>query len=60
MYQDKLINAYYHSTCGGMTDNISNVWERQEIPYLKAVSDEGACSWGAAWNSIFQAIVAGI
>ena len=50
-YQDDLINAYYHSTCGGMTDNISHVWERKEIPYLKGVEDGAACSWcsSSAW-----------
>ncbi len=45
MYHDQLIQAYYHSTCGGMTDNISQVWDRKEIPYLKAVKDGDACSW---------------
>ncbi len=49
-FQDKLINAYYHSTCGGMTDDISHVWDRAEIPYLKAVADSGACSWSKYYN----------
>lgn len=44
-YQDKYVTAYYHSTCGGMTDNIEKVWERKESPYLKAVTDGDACSW---------------
>ena len=26
MYNNEFINAYYHSTCGGMTDDISEVW----------------------------------
>ncbi len=43
--QDKFVNAYYHSTCGGMTDNIEKVWDRKESPYLKAVKDGDACSW---------------
>lgn len=43
--QDKYVNAYYHSTCGGMTDNIEQVWDRKESPYLKAVKDDDACSW---------------
>lgn len=50
MYQDKYINAYYHSTCGGTTDNIDHVWDRKEIPYLKAVKDNGACSWSKYYN----------
>lgn len=44
-YQDDYVNAYYHSTCGGMTDNIEQVWERKESPYLKAAKDDDACSW---------------
>lgn len=54
-YHDKLIDAYYHSTCGGMTDNISHVWDRKEIPYLKAVKDGDACSWSKyfRWQEVF-------
>ncbi len=54
-YHDEFINAYYHSTCGGMTDDIGDVWERKDIPYLKAVSDEGACSWSKyyVWKEHF-------
>jgi len=54
-YHDDLINAYYHSTCGGMTDNISHVWERKEIPYLKGVEDDTACSWSKyyRWQEVF-------
>jgi len=50
MHEDQLINAYYHSTCGGMTDNISHVWDRNEMAYLKAVPDSGACSWSKYYN----------
>lgn len=54
-YQDELINAYYHSTCGGMTDDIEHVWEQKEVPYLKAVSDGKACSWSKyyTWKERF-------
>ncbi|HOP06234.1 MAG TPA: SpoIID/LytB domain-containing protein [candidate division Zixibacteria bacterium] len=54
-YEGKFIDAYYHSTCGGMTDAISAVWDRKEIPYLKAVSDSGACSWSKyyTWKEVF-------
>ncbi len=54
-YHDDFISAYYHSTCGGMTDNISHVWERKEIPYLKAVEDGAACSWSKyyRWEEVF-------
>jgi stage II sporulation protein D len=33
------IFAYYHSTCGGMTANIEDVWSRAAQPYLRAVRD---------------------
>ena len=55
MYHDDFIQAYYHSTCGGTTDAIQNVWDRAEIPYLKAVEDSGACSWSKyyTWKEDF-------
>lgn len=54
-YQDAMINAYYHSTSGGWTDNIEDVWERKEVPYLKAVNDGDASSWSKyfTWREIF-------
>lgn len=56
MYEDDFIQAYYHSTCGGMTDDIASVWDRIEVPYLKPVSDSGACSWSKyyTWNEHFN------
>jgi stage II sporulation protein D len=44
-YGDSLITAYYHSTCGGQTDDIEEVWDKPPAPYLKSVSDSGACGW---------------
>ncbi|MBU0982310.1 MAG: SpoIID/LytB domain-containing protein [candidate division Zixibacteria bacterium] len=54
-FQDNMINAYYHSTCGGRTDDIEEVWERQEVGYLKAVDDSSACSWSKyfTWREVF-------
>ncbi|MCK4460721.1 MAG: SpoIID/LytB domain-containing protein, partial [candidate division Zixibacteria bacterium] len=54
-FDDQFINAYYHSTCGGMTDDIESVWDRKETPYLKAVEDSGACSWSKyyTWKEVF-------
>jgi stage II sporulation protein D len=49
MYQDKMIDAYYHSTCGGMTDDIVDVWDKGEVPYLKPVVDS-ACRWSKYFN----------
>ncbi len=44
-YKDELINAYYHSTCGGSTDDIDEVWNKVREPYLQAVTDDNYCSW---------------
>lgn len=54
-YHDDYVNAYYHSTCGGSTDDVAHVWDRKETPYLKPVEDSGACSWSKyySWKEIF-------
>jgi len=43
VYKGQMIDAYYHSTCGGMTDDIEDVWQKDPKPYLRAVSDDSAC-----------------
>jgi stage II sporulation protein D len=55
MYHDALINAYYHSTCGGRTDNIEDVWDRKEEPYLKSVADDSSEAWSKyfSWKEVF-------
>jgi stage II sporulation protein D len=38
--RDSLIYAYYHSTCGGKTANIEDVWEnKQPLSYLRSIDD---------------------
>jgi stage II sporulation protein D len=37
--EDSLIFAYYHSTCGGKTSNIEDVWDKPMYPYLRSVDD---------------------
>jgi len=37
-YKDKLINALFHSSSGGMTENSQDVWKNQ-YPYLSSVKD---------------------
>jgi len=49
-YKDDLINAYYHSTCGGSTDDIDEVWNKVRKPYLQAVTDSDYCSWSKYYN----------
>jgi len=36
-YEDELINAMYTSTCGGRTEDFSNVFDAPPVPYLKSV-----------------------
>ncbi|HOZ09046.1 MAG TPA: SpoIID/LytB domain-containing protein, partial [candidate division Zixibacteria bacterium] len=45
----------YHSTCGGMTDDIAHIWDRPSIPYLRAVADSGACGWSKyyRWREVY-------
>lgn len=54
-YRDELINAYFHSTCGGRTDDIADVWDRKDIAYLKSIDDQAACSWSKyyTWTETF-------
>ena len=39
-YEGRMVNAPYHSTCGGSTAEVSEVWYRsRDEPYLRRVSD---------------------
>jgi len=38
-YAGEPIVAYYHSTCGGTTASVEDVWDKAAIPYLRSVSD---------------------
>ncbi len=57
MYHDKMINAYYHSTCGGLTDEIDEVWDKADMPYLKSVFDGNYCQWSKyfQWEETYTA-----
>lgn len=39
-YEGEPIEAYYHSTCGGRTAALEEVWRGEPRPYLRSVSDE--------------------
>ncbi|MBD3391526.1 MAG: SpoIID/LytB domain-containing protein [Chitinivibrionales bacterium] len=41
-YEGEIILAYYHSTCGGQTANVEDVWNKPPQPYLKSVPDVDA------------------
>ncbi len=36
------IQAFFHSTCGGSTANIEDVWESEPVPYLRRTYDADA------------------
>jgi stage II sporulation protein D len=38
-YGDRIIYAYYHSTCGGVTADVHEAWGKPRQPYLRSVSD---------------------
>lgn len=40
-YEGKVINAFFHSNSGGMTENVSNVWGGRDLPYLNPVEVQG-------------------
>jgi SpoIID/LytB domain protein len=52
----KIIKAYYHSTCGGKTENIEEIWDKPEEDYLKRVSDDLYCSWSKRykWEEVWN------
>ena len=38
MYNGEFITAYYHSTCGGISETL-DTWEKPNLPYLKSKPD---------------------
>ena len=38
-YQNKLVDALYSSTTGGVTANFTDIWNGEERPYLKTIVD---------------------
>jgi len=51
-YQDKLINAVFHSSSGGKTENSGQVW-RYQLPYLISVVDYDQNSTKYRWSNKF-------
>jgi stage II sporulation protein D len=49
-YNGDLIESYYHSTCGGKTDAIEDVWPKPAKPYLVSVEDDEFCKWSKYWT----------
>ena len=40
-YNGEVIDAFFHSNSGGITETASNVWGGQSFPYLKSVETSG-------------------
>lgn len=40
-YKGEYIRAYFHACSGGKTENVSNIWGKQKIPYLVSVESLG-------------------
>ncbi|MCP4568624.1 MAG: SpoIID/LytB domain-containing protein [FCB group bacterium] len=57
VYNDQMISAYYHSTCGGTTDDIEDVWDKEAAPYLVSGHDDEACKISKyyTWRERFTA-----
>lgn len=49
-YNNKLIQAFYHSTSGGRTEDSGNVWY-ETLPYLKGVEDSFSDNSGSPHNT---------
>ncbi len=52
-YKNKLINALFHSSSGGMTENSQDVW-KNEFPYLSSVKDFDKNNPKLAWQKKFS------
>ncbi|HUU45759.1 MAG TPA: SpoIID/LytB domain-containing protein [Acidobacteriota bacterium] len=52
----QLIDAYYHSTCGGRTDAVEDVWDAVPRPYLVSAPDDTFCQWSrySEWTERFD------
>jgi len=51
-YENKLIDAVFHSSSGGRTENSGQVWKYQ-LPYLKSVVDYDQNSTKYRWSNKF-------
>jgi len=52
-YQNKLIDAVFHSSSGGRTENSGQVW-RYQLPYLRSVVDYDQKSTKYRWMNKFS------
>ena len=61
VYGGEITGAFYHSTCGGKTANIEDVWGGAALPYLRSIDDTDslgniycrqsrAFTWEESWS----------
>lgn len=73
VYEGEPIEAYYHSTCGGRTAPMEEVWGGEGRPYLRSVSDRrpdggwycessSRFRWTEEWShdALLRALTAGL
>ncbi len=53
MHGSQLINAVFHSSSGGSTENSGEIWSRQ-LPYLVSVPDFDERSPARQWEKVFR------
>ncbi|MCH8991847.1 MAG: SpoIID/LytB domain-containing protein [Acidobacteria bacterium] len=55
-HRGHLIDAYYHSTCGGRTDAAEDIWETWPRAYLTSAPDDTFCLWSkySDWQEDFD------
>lgn len=49
-HDGEYIKAYYHSTCGGHTEDIESVWDKPPETYLVGTDDNDWCAWSKYWQ----------
>ncbi|MGA7935783.1 MAG: SpoIID/LytB domain-containing protein [Kovacikia sp.] len=52
-YKGQIIEAVFHSSAGGCTENVENVWT-QALPYLRSVKDFDQASPVFQWTKTFS------
>ena len=51
-YNQELVDALYSSTTGGVTASFSDVWNREDRPYLRPVIDAAVNIWNLSEKSL--------
>lgn len=52
-YNGRPIQAYFHASSGGYTDNVADLWQ-QDLPYIRAVADFDQASPRHIWHQTYS------